>query len=62
MKLMIRVCLMKMPAGEAVLRNMSLDNDQGSLWVLFLFLSMQYVFLHTLVYVFLRFTAGRKKA
>jgi hypothetical protein len=45
-----------------VLHNLNLDNNQGSLWASFLFLYMQYFFLHTLAYFFLRFTAGRKKA
>jgi hypothetical protein len=49
-------------AGEDVLHDLHLDNDQGSLWASFLFLFMQYFFFHTVAYVFLRFTAGRKKA
>jgi hypothetical protein len=45
-----------------VLSNLSLDNNQGSLWASFLFLLMQYFFFHTLAYVLLRITAGRRKA
>jgi hypothetical protein len=50
------------PTGEKVLHNLNLDNDEGSLWASFLFLLMQYCFFHTLAYVLLRLTAGRRKA
>jgi hypothetical protein len=45
-----------------VLSDLSLDNDEGSLWASFLFLFMQYFFFHSLAYFLLRITAGRRKA
>merc|ERR1712093_484781 len=48
------------PTGEKVLSDLSLDNNQGSLWASFLFLPMQCFFFHTLAYVLLRITAGRR--
>lgn len=50
------------PTGDKVLSDLSLDNDEGSLWASFLFLFMQYFFFHSLAYFLLRITAGRRKA
>jgi len=48
-------------AGEEALSNLGINNSQNSIWAGFLFLLMQFLLFHTLGYLFLLFTAGRKK-
>jgi len=47
--------------GEEALSNLGINNSQNSIWAGFLFLLMQFLLFHTLGYLFLLFTAGRKK-